>query len=387
MEHAILYKRAKTGAVQFWSIEVDHQNIIKRSGKLGTENPLTHKEFIKTGKNIGKANQTTPVQQAEAQALSDWNKKRDEGYKSLEDLQITDHGTYVNAHGQDLCLEEMLDTLLPEFNTDAAGNVKPMLAKAVDWNKVTYPCHVQPKLDGVRCLMVVNKEEITFLSRNGKPYTTLNHISDNLWKLGAGTVPDNFILDGEIYSNELTFQEIIAAVKKQRDNSLKLKFRAYDIVNDKNQHERLIDVRTMVTAINSEHILMVQTEGGFDKAGIKGWHDRWVQEGYEGAMIRLYDGKYGQGQRSSALLKVKEFDETEYPFLRWEIGQRPEDLIAVLDANQLGEFRAKMVGTVAEKLILQDHPAATGDITIKHFGFTTDGLPRFPIGKAFRDID
>jgi hypothetical protein len=49
----------------------------------------------------------------------------------------------------------ILKKYLPQFNTDASGNVKPMLAKAVDWKKVQYPCYIQPKLDGVRCLMIV----------------------------------------------------------------------------------------------------------------------------------------------------------------------------------------------------------------------------------------
>lgn len=383
-----LYKRAKTGKIVSYNISIEPENgekypiIVKLTGQLDGKK-TEHREVVKEGKQ-----KRSRQEQAEAQALSDWNRKRDEGYKSLADLGITDHGTYVSKDGQDLCLEEMLDVQLPEFNTDAADNVKPMLAKTVDWNKVAYPCLVQPKLDGVRCLMVVNKEEITFLSRNGKPYTTLNHISDNLWKSGAKTVPDNFILDGEIYSDELTFQQIIAVVKKQRDDSLKLKFRAYDIVNDETQEFRWATTFDLVQKIDSEHIIPVITTMVDGKELTMSLHDQYVQQGYEGAMIRLLDGKYGQGQRSSALLKVKEFDEAEFAFKNFEFGQRGvEDLIAVCwNGTGEKEFRAKMVGTRAEKEELYElNDTSEGkSMTIKHFGLTTDGLPRFPIGKGFR---
>lgn len=88
-----LYKRTKTGAIQYWHIKtvscVDYTLIHKEAGQLGTKNPIVHTETIKEGKNLGKANATNHEQQAEAQALSDWTRKHDEGYKSLADLGIS----------------------------------------------------------------------------------------------------------------------------------------------------------------------------------------------------------------------------------------------------------------------------------------------------------
>jgi ATP-dependent DNA ligase len=139
-----------------------------------------------------------------------------------------------------------------------------------------------------------------------------------------------------------------------------------------------------VDSIASSEIWPVATWIANNEDEVKAHHDTWVQQGYEGAMIRLLHGKYAAGARSRELLKVKEFDETEYKFMFWEYGQREEDLIAVCSSAS-GEFRAKMIGTKTEKLELAKHPSHTGMITIKHFGLTEDGFPRFPIGKAFRD--
>ena len=382
-----LYKRAKTGKIQYWQIEVVEASpanygwgIIKTSGQIGTENPIVHRETITQGKNIGKSNETTPHEQAISQAQSDWLKKHDEGYKTAQDLNWDS--------SVDLTLTEWLEATLPQFNTDASGNAKPMLA--TDWKKIKkidYPVLVQPKLDGVRCLMIVSATDqkggtssVRYLSRSGKDYSTLNHITAS-----CNFPVGDYVLDGEIYSDELTFQEIIAAVKKQRPESLKLKFKAYDIVSNDKQDERCSQTKRIVEAINSPEIQLVPTFLACDETDVKGFHDRWVQQGYEGAMIRLLHGTYTPGQRSRDLLKVKEFDETEYPFLRWETGQREEDLLAVLEANLQKEFRAKMIGTAEEKVKLRNYACNTGMITIKHFGFTEDGLPRFPIGKAFRD--
>lgn len=389
MKLETLYKRAKSGKIQYWQIEVVEASpanygwgIVKTSGQLGTENPIVHRETITKGKNIGKSNETTPQQQAESQALSDWNKKRDEGYKSLEDLG------YLGVKRAEEDLPQLLEQLLPQFNTDASGNPKPMLA--TDWNKVKsipYPVLVQPKLDGVRCLIIVATAGVTksirFLSRSGKDYN-FPHL------LGVVFPEGQYILDGEIYSDELTFQEIVAATKKVTENTGKLHFRCYDMIGVAEQAERLHYVSELIKKINSPHFHSVPTARATSKDEVKALHDAYVQDGYEGAMIRFLNGKYASGTRSRELLKVKEFDETEFYFQKWEKGLRDEDLIAVCLTSiheDAKEFRAKMVGTVAEKKEMESSNIKVDSlITVKHFGWTDEEkIPRFPIGKAFRD--
>ena len=60
--------------------------------------------------------------------------------------------------------------------------IKPMLAykvdsKPVDWTKKVY---MQPKLDGVRCLIQLNdKGEVYAYSRTGKPWLNIAHILED----------------------------------------------------------------------------------------------------------------------------------------------------------------------------------------------------------------
>jgi len=139
MELDTLYKRAKTGKIQYWKVAVlalTYPTIFKESGQLGTFSPLQHMEAIKEGKNIGKSNETTPMEQAISQASSDWLKKKDEGYKSLKDLGIEPCSLkefegkyhYPGCGVMYMPLDYSLDQTLPQFNTGATGAIKPMKA-------------------------------------------------------------------------------------------------------------------------------------------------------------------------------------------------------------------------------------------------------------------
>jgi hypothetical protein len=90
-------------------------------------------------------------------------------------------------------------------------------------------------------------------------------------------------------------------------------------------------------------------------------------------------------------MKVKEFNSEEFKFQAFEKGQRDEDLIAVCLTVDSKMFRAKMVGTAAHKAkLVTDYVHNEFDdsfLTVKFFGLTTDGIPRFPVGINFRNYE
>lgn len=388
-----LYKRAKTGKIVYYEVRTEEDEIIKETGQLFTTKPIVHKAIAKP-KNVGKANETTGPEQAAAEAASAWRKKKDEGYKSQKDLGVTISGDlrHRRFEGVDYeTLTELLEVALPKFNTDASGNIKPMLA--TDWEKVKkkgipYPCLLQPKLDGVRCLMVVTEGEVMFLSRSGKQYDTLSHVI-----AGVQFGPDTFILDGEVYAHGMTLQQIGSAVKKQRPESLNLKFRAYDIINDEKQIIRWVQAHKLVETLNSDNIVSVPTHTVDNEAEVIEYHDKYKAEGYEGVMLRLHDGDYGRGQRSRSLLKVKVFDYTEFKFIGFDKGKRDQDLMVIVEVNRpnFGLYRlsVKASGTTAEKKELegQEQELIGTNYTVKHFGYTDEEVPFIATGVAFRDYE
>ena len=102
--------------------------------------------------------------------------------------------------------------------------MKPMLATKYDKAQVKFPCFVQPKYDGVRCLLYEDNDGfIRLMSRGGKEYD-VPQIKE--WaEHHRSLLP----LDGEIYNhNELTFQQICSAVKCKTELTAKLKMVVYD---------------------------------------------------------------------------------------------------------------------------------------------------------------
>ena len=103
---------------------------------------------------------------------------------------------------------------------------KAMLAQNVgDYSRIKsddWPLYVQPKLDGVRCLIQYDEERefegngVVAYSRTGKEWMNIEHILQDL-------VPfferfPNVILDGELYNHDLKddFEKIISLVRKTK---------------------------------------------------------------------------------------------------------------------------------------------------------------------------
>ena len=132
---------------------------------------------------------------------------------------------------------------------------KPMLAYPVSKKPIDYskPVFIQPKLDGVRCLIQLNKgkyhqelgawdpmTEVVAYSRTGKVWKNIDHILEELEPFFDKH--PNVVLDGELYKHDFRddFEQIISMVRKtkptnearvkSRDN---VQFHCYDIVNKK----------------------------------------------------------------------------------------------------------------------------------------------------------
>ena len=98
-------------------------------------------------------------------------------------------------------------------------------------SEIKFPCFVQPKLDGVRCVVVGNK----LYSRNGNRFPVLPHIENELKICNK----NNLILDGELFTDDINFEKIVGLVKKYKKseedekNSLKIYLNVFDYIDKK----------------------------------------------------------------------------------------------------------------------------------------------------------
>lgn len=306
------------------------------------------------GKNIGKANETSPAEQAQREVESAANKKRDEGYRA--------DGEVIEAHPL------------------------PMLAHVFTKHekKLSYPVFVQPKLDGVRCL----SNGKTFWSRQGKTFLpdVINHLLFD---------HDDLILDGELILplEKHSFQETITAVKKFRPElSPKLEFHVYDVL-DRNQtfDQRLTRLQEMVSKFNNPAIKLVNTLKATCQADVLAHHSEFLVLGYEGTIIRNPVGPYAVGNRSYDLLKHKDFVDGEYTIVDVVEGTAKEEGCAIFVCVTPDDiqFRVRPQGTTEarQKLWADREQLINKQLTVKYQNLTDDGVPRFPVGITIRDYE
>ena len=372
---APLYSLNSNGSIQQWSISVENNRIIKEYGQIGGKmQSIT--DIIRDGKNIGKSNETTPKEQAIAEATAQWEKKLKSGYsKTQKDAKAG-----------------KVDT---KFVT---GGIEPMLAhKFRDHaSKIIYPCYSQPKLDGIRCIAIIENGVATLWSRTRKPITGVPHIIRAIEKQFPNCVPhcvDNYriILDGELYNHTYKnrFEEIVSFCKQvtPKAGHEVVEYHIYDMVNDFEFGER-IDMICNAELVNPLVAVKTNWVLNVDQLTEQLGSDRF--DGYEGTMVRNADSEY-EHKRSYNLQKIKEFDDAEFKITGVKSGRgRMADCAIFTCTTSKGDlFDCKMEGSLTVlKEILKNSRSVIGKmLTVRYQGLTNGNLPRFPIGVCVRDYE
>ena len=372
---APLYSLNSNGSIQRWTISVEDNQIIKEYGQIGGKMQSVT-DIIRDGKNIGKSNETTSKEQAIAEATAQWEKKLKSGYaKTQKDAKAG-----------------VVDT---KFVT---GGIEPMLAhKFRDHaNKIIYPCYAQPKLDGIRCIAIIENGVATLWTRTRKPITGVPHIIRAIEKQFPNCVPHcvgkyRIVLDGELYNHAYKnrFEEIVSFVKQvtPKAGHEVVEYHIYDMVNDFEFHERTdtinnAELQAPLIAVKTTSILNV------DQLTEQLGSDRF--DGYEGTMVRNADSEY-EHKRSYNLQKIKEFEDAEFKITGVKSGRgRMVDCAIFTCTTKNGDlFDCKMEGSLdVLKDILKNSRSVIGKmLTVRYQGLTNGNLPRFPIGVCVRDYE
>lgn len=363
-----MYALSKTGKLRIYTLKVEDYGTyaeIVTTSRLGETGKATEdRKKVTKGVNIGKSNETTYLEQAFRIANSKISKLRDEGFS-----------------------EEKPDAS-KKFNTDASGEIKPMLAIPFDEKQIKYPCLCQPKYDGVRCTISVGTDnEVKIISRKGKPYD-IPHL-----KAWAEEHREALPLDGELYNHlDLTFQEIISAVKRQSEITSKIRYVVYDRpVDGEDNSERWGGLLDMSRVFSNSPVYLTSYRLCHSIEEIREYHRECVADGYEGVIIRNLDGLYEFGFRSRNLIKLKDFDDSEFTIADVVEGTGRDAGTAVFELYLPDgrKFKARPVGSFEQRKDYFDN--RTGLIgkqcTVKYQGFSDDGVPRFPVAMAVRDYE
>lgn len=287
-----LYARGNNGKVLDWTIEVQGNKFRVTAGAQDAKH-VTSEWTAVQGKNIGRANETTPEEQAFSEAESKWTKKVEQNgyFESVKD--IDNELTFV----------------------------EPMLAKEYDdrlkKNKVKFPVMVDRKYNGMR--QVTNAAGPK--SRKGKPVLSAPHIPERL----APVFDENpdLVLDGELYNHEYRYKlnEIMKLVRKTKSEEMtpellkasadKVDYYVYDgygftidgkeITEQTPCSQRRAALAKLLKGVKD--IVVVPFEWAKNDAEVMALYKKYVDDGYEGAIIR-HDAEY-EHKRSYNLLKLK----------------------------------------------------------------------------------
>ena len=217
-------------------------------------------------------------------------------------------------------INKAIPNLIPTFSVALAKEYD-----SCDWKDGWYASR---KLDGVRCLAVVNNEgECTLYSRMGKELTTLNKVKTAIEATGIVSV----VFDGEIClvdekGNE-DFQGIMKQLRRknhQIENPAYMIFDMLDINEFNNQKgdiilsERLRTLRSWLQGRFIDNTILRYTDQTqiTDDNHFNYWSELSSKEGWEGVMLRK-DVSY-EGKRTKNLVKVKKFFDAEYEVVDYD---------------------------------------------------------------------
>ena len=357
MKYPKLYSLTATGAIQEWQIYIEGDGYFTISGQVDGKK-VTSAPTRCTGKNIGKANETSPEEQARIEAAAKWTKKVDAGY--VRDIDL--------VGGDELRLD-------------------PMLAKNYDdYNDHSYLVASQPKLDGLRC--VITKQNA--YSRLWKPFSTLQHIRDELAQVFK-KFPNILGFDGEMYSHNLKyeFEKIVSIVKKQNVSEFDLerckkvvKYHIYDIItSDELTFEKRNTLVGMVfNRFKFQYLERVETTIVNSIGKLDDLYEQYIRQGYEGQMVRNLSSLY-QHKRTKDLLKRKVFKDDEFLIIGVNEGKGNREGCAVLrlETKNRMHFDSVPIGSVdyLKRLWCRRKELVGLYATVKYQNLTADGVPRF----------
>jgi DNA ligase-1 len=364
-----LYKKSKIGKTQEWIIEIDGDKFRTAEGFVGGVSHWTQATVCE-GKNVGRANSTTPIQQAQAEVNARIKKMYDKGWTDKQE------------------------------NVDAAVmKIAPMLAhkytdhksKVDEWRKVGS----QPKLDGIRCITGTDG----IFTRNGKPIFSAPHIFEQALEM-LKHLPKGTRLDGELYNHNLKddFNEITSIVKRQNPTAEDiakaervLQYHIYDVeIPLMNFERRYTEVyAAWMKADKPSSIVMVPTSF-FEKhlvlttlqSKLDALYAEYREQGYEGQMLRDGSSMYDRS-RSRSLLKRKEFQDDEFIILDIEEGRGNRS--GMMGRIKFANFDASARGTHSYfKELLENKDKYIGKKATVRPG---SNIPRFPVVIDIDRID
>lgn len=401
-----LLGRASTGKFRFAVVECDEEwhsiddgragYIIQRSyGQVRGKTTLSPQIIVDRTKQ-----KRNWQEQYTLQFNSEVKKYLDKGYKEID------------KHPNEYTDDELLN-IFGDVKTNQYGVIKPQLAKQAD--KVTNPkifdkeWLISRKLDGVKALFYWDGKEIHTASRGGEHYDySTVHLRTNPALLAFFKENPTIILDGELFVRGKTLQQISGAARMEKNayDCDWLQYWIYDCYDSSNidmpAKDRYTDI--LINKLNKSNGIFVYMGIDDDEISdsirilhheyVTGWdnmkalHDKWVAEGFEGAVITDPSKPYKVGSRCNNLIKIKQYKSEDFKVIGYKLGLRgSEDMTFTCELEDGRTFEAMPVGNreiKAEYVENFETKYKEHKAECTFFNYSDDGIPTQPKLRIFR---
>ena len=362
-----LYQKDQTGKIRYWYMQQDenkYRSISGIQGREDTSEQVSEWTEVKEGTNIGKVNEKNPIVQATFLCDRMYAIRKEQGYA-----------------------EDLKDAGKKFFQPMLAAKYFGLNEKKRNELFKTERVYRQPKLDGQRC--IVTKDGM--FSRHGKEIISAPHIRKSLEPVFQ-KYPD-LILDGELYNHDLNqdFNKLMSLVRKSKptvedlkESEEKIQYWIYDLPScPENFHKRNWELTELWFEFEKEfdkHCVLVETHMVLSDEEVQHALEDYLDHGYEGGILRP-DRPY-ENKRTNSLLKVKKFEDAEFPIVRIEEGRgnlagKAGRIIVNVNGKEVSS--GLKFGHDEAKKIWENRDSLIGKTaTIRYFNVTEDGSLRFP---------
>lgn len=270
-------------------------------------------------------------------------------------------------------------------------------------DEVGYPIRIEPKLDGLRCIIVKNGGDVTMFTRSGSVIDTLPSIKASI----AAAACDNIVLDGEVMGENWNDTASVVMSYKAAKNDSGMFYNVFDVMdfndwrhqsNDVSLSKRVDRVADVVSKINQKNVVQVPGISATSEAEVMTFYAECMEKGYEGIMLKNLSSPYAF-KRSKSVLKLKPVTTYEGVIVGHYEGRRgskreglwggflvlmPNGIVTKVGGGFTDSLKSEInldpdswVGQVIE---VEGQPdPLTGD------GLTKDGRVRFPVFIRKRD--
>lgn len=269
---------------------------------------------------------------------------------------------------------------------------------------IKYPVRVEAKLDGLRCIAVKHKGEVSMFTRSGTPLETLPRI-----KAVIESIPlDNFVLDGEAMADSWEDSASVMMSSKTKKDDGSILYHVFDFVwftdwqaqsTELTYTERLAILEPIIHICGKESpFRLVKSKTCSNETELRAFYSECLDDGYEGVMLKDIEATY-KWKRSAAILKMKPVATEEGVAIGWyeaNKGTKREGFFGGFNVLTPNGVITKVGGGYSDCLKKKIHDDGPDSyigkvIEVEHQPpFTPDGKLRFPVFSRFRpteDVD